>query len=1630
MDGTGGTDAFERACVGLRAVADLLPGDDRYVDPPQLPELVHYIATEIAAVPTELPLPEWLVKEGVGVLLEQYLDDTTHPHLAGAVGRLVSANAIEDLSRITDHPTTTAAVVPPALSGTAVATPVLRTGRPGVLLVTLFPGFDGATAGTGPRGRFGAEPSWKPVTDGVLTEARRAMGAAADFLTDLGLLPRAPAVVTLAAPSVVAPVSITECHAAAALALTHVALRLDLPTPADSGVLVLGRALPGNEWGPADTRLIDAVRRPLLYRAQGKWVLDDGAAEPRTSAEPGLAGAADLLWGDRLRDMIDRQRSDVLTVAGWSWRLGPAAWPAESVTLPEAESILVEKLRNQFALALSRQKPTTLVLGGPVSSGKSVAARQLTKWLTGHGWTVLVLKSREGALPSADDLAMSIDSAISLSGTKIGHKTLIVLEGLHAIGRTDIGDVLLGAQNSVRANVLAVARYDTEVSDDWDPGSVDLVASITGRGAVRQLAEKLLAQHPNVYGAARTDLPDVVHASGNDLQLLCELLAATAQRAPEDAELTLFQFRDRIMRARLAAVDEACAGALRLLAALSLIGTWLPEDHVTPEISAVLRTHGARSEPNGLILSSAFHAQRLLMLLGEDEDEDEDRASVPAVVALLVPHLVRLADAQSQHMITHLIHSCRTYDLELLGQLLDVPQARAAFAAWVHDTEISSVAAVLLLLEFLPDRTWIVDQVTSLLRNAEQRTGLRPGQLASILRLVVRYRPDLEDLAAEEGSAYQAMIDLLTDPDRGLRAILDRPATLSERYGAANQLARLVRDDIDALVVGNAGALLHGVQPKAEHYRLLRKLDMVVERCRPNNVPVDDDRPLSSHEPLQELLGGHFPTGSGFDTQASWLAFQVHFGGNTLDWKTLLDEHMHTLGSSMRQASAAEIARALTELADVRHEFATTMVNRMRKEADLVNRLITILSTAKAAEAAELISTVSKAHGGVIREVLYEQTKNGLEPNEQLAVKLANQARIADAKGIGILLSAINNAVEWFSPNGLTFATRVAENIGRVDTVRLVGTDTRPAVLYHFFRALHETGVSYWDELENKVFETIVASLRSAQARPRPWAAHLALLLGEDEYLGEDFLQRLRRQVPERFFLRHMTTPIRADSLVHLYRLARVLHHGVPAKFVAAFAEQKENLLPPLLKAPPQALIEYLRLCAETRILGGERNANTKLIREVHDVAPFTWDEKFRDLYAPGDLAQALNSFTKLDHGTAVTVAHALAEPPEENQRDFLMRMLLRAVRSPADMAELLHACRRIDPGLGTRLYHDLVASTWGWTTFTKNLQYEQNPALQCKVGIQLTALGLAPDRDNVHWMQDDLLDKRWIKLAGLIRSPHVVAQLLRLLHMWKPMWARKLADSLETEAIVARFAHPRPTDLANLPGLINMLALVKDEDGVTRCVDTVRANDQDQLARTIGLHHGSRLLHQLTLRSPEDARAFGVAFAGLLAAALGRRIVIDERRYWREIGWAAAMLHRTGLGVLIPAGKPAIRPHAAYVAEVSWAATWLPGVDAPEDAVREFVGQPRTDEHADRIAMLVIHLARAGASPEFDDDLGYWSQIGEAGLGLLTLAFETTDDEAVARLLEKLTPSLRTRLDHRALAADPFRAEARRHLT
>ncbi|PRH78202.1 hypothetical protein C6N75_16175 [Streptomyces solincola] len=1486
-------------------------------------------------------------------------------------------------------------------------------------------------------------PAYCPLDDGFRAEAARALAHACRLVKARGRVqpPRVTASFP-SSPGVRAPSAVQGGVGAAAVALTYLAGEAGLPSPARMGVFVMaGIAADGRDgqWtAPGDVRLWETARASglaVLSCGPAGWTLE-GRGAPASSPDRTLNGAAALLWGTAWDEAEDRWHAETLRRRGWRvvyaspTGLAPGgadAWQEDPAEPPLVEADQVDVLQGQFTMQAQSAHQTRLgmVLAGPANSGKSVIARQLAARMERARWKVLTLSPADRRLPMEGDLPAIVRSAMHLTGVPAGARTLVVIEDLHPLERGDVGRDVAALVAELGVHALALTRFAEGSGVEWDSGLLSPMTAVVGEAEVAALARRMVERHPDVYGAAAAVLPALLETARRDLWLLSRSMREAAAQPEEDRRQAV---------AAPVRPAEAVAGLgpaereeLKLVAAVSQLGDGVPEEYVELRARAVLARMGARRSHGTVRLPSRHHARLLLRELtpGEKVSDVSAAADLRRMAEPVAAYLLRLLDEDRDGRLVGLLRVCHAYDSLLLGRILNQDDVREAVARWTDDRDVATACVVLTICDHYLHHTWVPARMPDVMARVPAAGELTARALSSVLKLVARHWHHVKGTAG-----FEAFMAWLAEPGGGLAAVMNRPATLEDRYHLARRVFRLHHDSSPGLIVGLTDVLVQDIrEDSASDLIHVRKLDDLLDRCR-NRLPDPDRdrdrprRPLETRQEIHDLLERRPADDARFGVVVGWLALRLHFGGQEVDYEELIEANEGQVRLALGRATAAEVSQALSDLSRNYRAFCTKLLNRVRP----VEKLRTVLRQAAPPAAANLLSVLSNIHSGTVRGLLYRESGGALEVDAPLAWELAKRVeKLADGKGAGLLLSATHRIDELYCSGERTFAGELAARLGRDFALGLLGRERRSSVLYHFLRGLWEAEAEYRREVEQYVFELIVDSIGSRHRVHRPWAAQLGVLLVGDDYFGLELLTRLAEVVEPAPLARQMTEAgLRADTFGALHRLARAIHPDIPRRYRDDFDTSRmfESLVP----AAPNSVAERLRVTVHTLRMSGEEDAQTRLLaafREYRSTRDWDWAAEIRRMPTT-HLAQSLDNLRKLDPALATDVVADLEGTGTDHGPGFLVSSVKRSVSAPDRLANLLRAVDMVQPGKGRGLLAVLRDDHFAWRDFTEEFRYEQDPGNQGRLGRQLAGLGVLPGQGHLKWMKR-LVYEKWLKVVVKLASPRAINELLRLTYIWDEQWGTELCASVDHGKLLSRVRRGSATDLRVVPGLLHVLVLTGQRDLAQSVIDQLP--QPGELARKLGLSGSSHLLRKLSALRRENVADFGAATAGLLDAAVDRHLVLDPDAHWASIGWAAQALRETGLDPLLPGRTPRHPVNGAYGAEVAWAATWLPEsewtADALDTALPAFERASRTWHQAELTAMALIASVRAGRLGDVSGEEAHLSVIADASPGVLTLAYRAgLEHEDLARLLLELKPAVEQRLKERVRAVDPWRQE------
>ncbi|MFD1149851.1 hypothetical protein [Saccharothrix hoggarensis] len=1396
------------------------------------------------------------------------------------------------------------------------------------------------------------------------------------------------------------PVSVDEESAALAVALHIVAEVAGMPAPGRLGVVCTGSVRRGVvepiTAAHLDRKLeavrVDGVHRELLYPRADGWArqaVDAGAPSVR-SGPLTLAGAAEALWGDQWRQWVDDQRTTALHAAGWS------RWDARRRSIASAIPVTVPPKASTLAKHFRSGHPTTAVVGGPANSGKTTVAACVGDLLALENWQVLGFSSHTHELNEPGELVKVIAQAVT-PHLKPGLKTLIVLDGLWPVGRNNNLGVALGKlHDRLKTSVLVTARFEVDVQREWNTGSATTVSLFVDPGAMRRFAEHVIGQQP-VLSELRPLAGVLAKAAGPDLWMLTQMLnwAATRAHSSQDAADHL---RAAFLRDRLSLLAEPERERARQLAAASLLATGLTdaETGLDPETLATLGAR--RGGTDGWVLPSSVLCR---MVLSDAAGVPSPQAVEQRVLALTRPRLHDLLRAGDGARIVKLLVGSGHFSDRVLSAL--VKASRDEIVAWAMSADPVLIARLLQLADsdLGPQAC---ERLVVRLCHALPAALVNASRLVECLRMINRYRHFVE-----RGNAFADVVSGLRDG--GLKLALELNASPAARLNALRQLERFHHPQLSRLVLLHLPLALQGLSTEqADDYLTVRRAEdlrqRVVAELAADDVPAPATAAVLADLPTVAAMLDRKPTRTdGIALFINALILRMMFKREDTDWEAVLEHYDVVLRNALDQSPLSEQVRAFRNLADYHRALCVRLLNR----PDLARFLGRQLESSQPAEVAFLLRTVMKLHGKFTKDLLYESDET---PKAELVRHFAEKiTNLGESKGAGMLLNATAAIDDLYGSRGRGFANALAEELTADFAETLVRTDQRPSVIAHFLHGLWEAGADYLDRVMHLVEDVTVQWVINSN---RAWAPRLALLLGADDERGERFLATLAGKIDDATLLDRMLTTLKPEALATHHQLGRALFPELPVRFAKSF--DSIALDTSLLTARAE---QFLRCCLEIRntLIAAGAPAGPQVLAKVG----WAGAQELRRVRHPGDLAESLRLLAKLNPAAAADVVDGLsAEPSEHNaDRGFLEHQVRRALPNPSTAVELLSAVETSRDGGGVDLLRNLRAVPGSWHAFGVEIAHTQDPREQAKILLQLIALGLHRGQPGTGWM--DPLAQKWLRTVPSLRSPHAIADLIRMFTAWDQATGAAVANAVNTAKLTSRLAEGAATDLRAAWRIMSAFVLAWREDRAHDVARALEPLDAETVMRACGLSDGARLVRVLHRIDPIAARRYADALAGMVDRAIARRHVVDRTGHWLDIGWAAHAVTDSLSAVPLGTTRPPVLPDGLDPGIGAWGVTWLAPVEWVEGVHANAMGMvtrsgpPKSPAAA---AALLIGVATRGGLDAVEP--GAWTHAGDASFGNLCALFEHgADHPLVAPVLRLVAEKVRRRLDQPTARAD-----------
>ncbi|MET9732808.1 hypothetical protein ABZZ79_19820 [Streptomyces sp. NPDC006458] len=1554
---------------------------------------------------------------GAGALLAEYLDNGS-TELAPLVARLDNGLLGELAGLVTAAETPPSTTVPAQRAAvTAEEVPLLLDPLDDWYTVARATVAFAAPATAAARGAERAvRPAWTALSHSAEAEVERALATARRLAADVGRA-QPPAVnVSVDVLGAVNPSQVAPHACAAAVALTYLAHEGGLPTPAQLGVLPLAGCAEDGGWTPYDraeraaTAAAEAGLRPLRRDERG-WRLDGDADSDAT-----LEGAARLLWGERWEQTRRRWAQETLDAHQWS--LLHSTGEADGAWLRGDGTLLVPlKQAESLAAHLRKWNTARVIQSGTRNSGKSVCARQLVTRLEALQWQSVVISPGLRHLPTDGSLPGIVRAALIAADAVAGRPTLVVLEDLHPLNDGRVGEAL-ESLGDLKVGVLALTRYVDGATSNWDSNGVIGYMTPLPADEIPDFAHRLVRAHPDVYQApgGDADITLAVDAAQGDLSVLVELLRDGVGAAPSP-ETGRREAAARVVRGQ---AERVCAGlgdeartAMCRLAAVSMMDDGVPVAHLTAVPKDRLSELGV-TEYRGLArIPSEVRAEAVLTCAGGDGSPAD------LLLSHLESYVIDILQEENGHeRVRALLANRAAYAPVQLAQLLEREPVRRALAAWAAEAPAPTALRLLRLCGRHSDPVWIGEALPPVVTRVATTPGLTVRDLTTALKSLWDHQ---YQMPATEVADLLAWIG--QEQVGGLDTVLARPATVRDRYQLARSLLRLAGDDttpvgtVCAWLKNRADALVRGADPRRpEDLINIRKLDDLIHRWSreaegPSPELGTQLRPLE--KPGVSILDHNKPTR---DTRLAavlaWMSLYLHYRSAD-SWDDLIKEYEGQLKAGLAHADAIQISSALHDLARNNRGLCNRLLNNLQPGKALAR----VLRAATPAEAAILISTVRNIHGATIKGLLYRGAAGGSPTADpDLARDLAKSIlHLKDGRGAGMLLSSVAKADDLYCDTRDGFGHRLATELGPEFARELMKRERRPAVIYYFLRGLWEAGADYRGELEEHALELVVSSIQAQRGTARPWGPRLAMLLIEDDYFGQRFLERLAERLDTRLLIDRMrNAALDPQSMVHTHRLGLAIDPAIGREF--AKRVELDRAVDSKVQWSAGDVAQKLQVMASTLRAGGQQGAATVVLKVFREVNPqWDWVRRLHDVRGIGAFTTGLSQLRKLAPHEAATAVKELSTPQGDQEISHLTDLLIRSVVHPPIAADLLSALERCQPGLGRKELTSLRESRGSrWATFTEIFKFGQDPITQGDVGRKLARLGVVPATEPKAWMRTLVTDV-WHSTLHLLASPRAITEILLLSYTWQAQWGEQLAETVNQDRLLRRLSLRMRADLRELPGLVTGLWLTGRDDIVDEIVRDLRRVDPSMIVEAMGLNDSGRLLK--SLRHAQQPVDFLLPAVGrLLDRTLRRPLAVDAEAHWMHIGWAAQALADCGGQQYLPRTEPALRPNTtAYPAAVAWATAWLPRTEwsaaAAAEALDAFAREGTAHWHSRDACMALITAARLGRIPAAEPLATHWLTATDAGPELITLLCREADTTpAVTAHLRTVRVSARLR--------------------
>ncbi|MEU1888645.1 hypothetical protein [Micromonospora rifamycinica] len=1352
---------------------------------------------------------------------------------------------------------------------------------------------------------------------------------------------------------------------------------------------------------PPDTAAsaTDHLACAVLMRGSQGWQLTEADGTVRTAAGDDLDTAAALVWGDEWTAWKREQHRRELELLGWA--VVDPSGPSPHHLVPETDVQQVNRLFTLFHQAIQAKINTVAVLGGPPSSGKSVIVRCLAARLAQQrknppltriiASTTHELPNREVALRIGRH-ALGMDEAIG------ARRRLLVLDDLHPVGDGNVDALLPYLSHALGCSILGVLQYDVNSNEEWQTDHINVVTAVVGRQAMRTFVEELCEAHPQrldrAAGLAELNRPRPTA----DVRRLIQIMLG------QNKLIDQFQ-----------ALDEATRTVIATTAAWTLARGWYAHDLLGTLTAGQCAAFGLESDSNGTQwrLPSPDNCRAILTAYRAMRPETPAHRRMHPIDAtmadLLLPGLLSALREGSPRTLT-LLRGIRLHRNAVVAEVIRRSWDERILRRWIRHPETHPARIAELLVDL---NVWLSEAVvkecldTLIDRLGEQTDTFTVQDALVTIRCVRAYLAEITAWWRSVGDwIHDQVVDHLT---RG-------NGSAGERF----QLLRLTESFYDMtlqqVITEHAGNVLGGLDAsQADDYYLVRRVRALQSRAE-RALRLDQTWfPIEQEAPVQALLAAEPPKNAGLHLIISWLALQQYFGEAT--WDNLLDEHEHRFVTAMRYTSPHEFSRAFNELKNhgatrANAVFHRAMKNNPRRKVQenqpFLQTVRALLHNAAPIEAAEMLRSIAAAHIHAAYILIYPRDD---EPDNDFAARMADRAvELADAKGVGMLLSVTQSIDEIYVVQSGGFAQTLASHLGKDRVLGFLRDDPRPSVKYYLIKGISDAQVPFLRECLSAARDIVVDAITRGR---KPWGPRLALRLGSNLETGQEFLLDLRDHLPLQAILEGMGPYSSPETQTEFHRLGRALFPEATERYATEF--DIHAFLGPLAAAPPVPTIECCREVGRTLAEADHRDGGPAVVRAVDRMAGETnaWANRLTRTRRAEQMVQALNILLDIDRPTTRSALAELNRLDDDESESLLVWKARRAVfDSPTAAVALFKTLDDAEPGLGSLVYDHLREEPLLLQVLTYELQVLQSSSAQYAAIRHLAAIGVLPGRVDTEWMSQNFTAK--LTLIAHRASPHVLTDIIRMFSIGKENWADRAVRLIDHAKLSARLRVGRSHDFAPAVRLAALLLDLGDRKGSDRIVGTLCDLGPGLVMQHLHLRESAILLELVTMLRPETITQLNQELRASIAARLSQPVVLDQREHWTEIGYACHFLQEAG-GSPPDTRTPLVLPNVAHHAAVVWGLHSLPDSawrsTALTEAADRLVSRPPA-ARTELFALLVV-----GARAEIDGptiaglslrQIRVLHELGERNAALASLLAPA--EEEIRRLLS--TPVARISWD------------------